>query len=61
MKKSTSKATAKTFRDIFGMSKPELYNYIRNGKYKALRIGKSYIRLTDTDIKRYLDSFRLNA
>lgn len=55
---STSK---KTFKDIFGMSKPELYNYIRNGKYKALRIGKSYIKLTDTDIKRYLDSFRLNA
>lgn len=41
-------------KDIVGVTRQTLYNHIKNGKLKAVKIGHEY-RIRESDLKQYLE------
>ena len=47
----------KDFADHFGLDKSTVYNQIERGEIRAIRIGKTALRIPTDEVKRILDSF----
>jgi excisionase family DNA binding protein len=47
----------KEFADHFGLDKSTVYNQIERGEIRAIRIGKTALRIPTAEVKRVLDSF----
>jgi excisionase family DNA binding protein len=47
--------TVKEVRDILKVTQRTLYNYIKNGDLKAVKIGK-YWRIRESDLQEFLDN-----
>lgn len=47
--------TVKEVRDILKVTQRTLYNYIKNGDLKAVKVGK-YWRIRESDLKEFLDN-----
>ncbi len=47
----------KEFADHFGLDKSTVYNQIERGEIRAIRIGKTALRIPTDEVKRILDSF----
>ncbi len=47
----------KDFAEHFGLDKSTVYNKIERGEIRAIRIGKTALRIPTTEVQRVLDSF----
>jgi excisionase family DNA binding protein len=47
----------KEFADHFGLDKSTVYNQIERGEIRAIRVGKTALRIPTDEVKRILDSF----
>jgi excisionase family DNA binding protein len=47
----------KDFADHFGLDKSTVYKQIERGEIRAIRIGKTALRIPTDEVKRILDSF----
>jgi len=47
----------KEFADHFGLDRSTVYNQIERGEIRAIRIGKTALRIPTDEVKRILDSF----
>ncbi len=47
----------KDFADHFGLDKSTVYNQIERGEIRAIRVGKTALRIPTDEVKRILDSF----
>ncbi len=47
----------KDFAEHFGLDKSTVYNKIERGEIRAIRIGKTALRIPTEEVKRVLDSF----
>jgi len=47
----------KDFAEHFGLDKSTVYNKIERGEIRAIRIGKTALRIPTEEVQRVLDSF----
>jgi excisionase family DNA binding protein len=47
----------KEFADHFGLDKSTVYNQIERGEIRAIRVGKTALRIPTDEVQRILDSF----
>jgi excisionase family DNA binding protein len=47
----------KDFAEHFGLDKSTVYNQIERGEIRAIRIGKTALRIPTEEVQRVLDSF----
>jgi excisionase family DNA binding protein len=47
----------KEFADHFGLDKSTVYNQIERGEIRAIRVGKTALRIPTDEVKRILESF----
>jgi excisionase family DNA binding protein len=47
----------KEFADHFGLDKSTVYNQIERGEIRAIRVGKTALRIPTDEVKRILDGF----
>ena len=47
----------KDFAEHFGLDRSTVYNQIERGEIRAIRVGKTALRIPTDEVKRILDSF----
>ncbi|MFI4978249.1 MAG: helix-turn-helix transcriptional regulator [Solirubrobacterales bacterium] len=47
----------KEFADHFGLDKSTVYNQIERGEIRAIRVGKTALRIPTDEVKRILEGF----
>jgi excisionase family DNA binding protein len=47
----------KDFAEHFGLDRSTVYNQIERGEIRAIRVGKTALRIPTGEVKRILDSF----
>ena len=47
----------KDFAEHFGLDKSTVYNQIERGEIRAIRVGKTALRIPTDEVERILDSF----